>query len=193
MAAAGQAGRSGVECPPHALRFPTFPHPRHWSLPHARRLSGAGRARALVRPRPPAPAVAPPRCPRARVRARRTPGRGPHFAAGPLECRPGARCPHVARGHDAGLRRLRRGRCLALEGRLRSGARRRWCCSSERYGRAMRREAGAGPARPCHHAAHAGDPRGAGTLPDAALRASSSGISSSRRRCLSPTPRCRPP
>ena len=81
---------------------------------------------------------------------------------------PGARCKDPARGHERGLRRQRHARRLGLEGRLRSG---------------RGRDGAVHPAlRPPHaprgrrrtrirrrHARHAGDPGGAGAVPDKAV------------------------
>ena len=81
---------------------------------------------------------------------------------------PGARCKDPARGHERGLRRQRHARRLGLEGRLRSG---------------RGRDGAVHPAlRPPHaprggrrtrirrrHAGHAGDPGGAGAVPDKAV------------------------
>ena len=81
---------------------------------------------------------------------------------------PGSRCKDPARGHERGLRRQRHARRLGLEGRLRSG---------------RGRDGAVHPAlRPPHaprggrrtrigrrHARHAGDPGGAGAVPDKAV------------------------
>ena len=76
--------------------------------------------------------------------------------------------PHVARGDDAGFRRLRRGRRLALEGRLRGGRGGIGAVPPAlRPPHAARGRRRSG--RPRRHVAHAGDPGGAGAFPDAAL------------------------
>ena len=104
----------------------------------------------------------------------------------------GARSKDPARSHERGLRRQRHARRLGLEGRLRSG---------------RSRDGAVHPAlRPSHaprggrrprirrlHARHAGDPRGAGAVPDKAVGGTACLAAVLHSPYRSPTPRCKPP
>ena len=105
---------------------------------------------------------------------------------------PGARCQDPARGHERGLRRQRRARRLGLEGRLRSGRGRDGAVHPAlRPPHAPRGGRRTGIRR--HHARHAGDPGGAGAVPDKAVGGTACPATVSPPPCRSPMPRCKPP
>ena len=158
MAAAGQAGRSGVECPLRALRFPTFLHPRHRSLPmldaHPAPAAPA-RAPAAVS----APAIAEPAVPqpesRSAIAEPAVPQ--PESRSAPAALLAAARTllPVLEAGRSLDARTLREAMTRAFGASDADGA---WLWKDsyeaaeaalvlflQRYGRAMRREAGAGP------------------------------------------------
>ena len=147
MAAAGQAGRSRVECPPHALRFPTFPHPCHRSLPMLD-----------AHPAPVAPARAPAAIPAPAIAEPAVPQPEPQSAPAALLAAARTLLPVLEAGRALDARTLREAMTAAFGASDADGA---WLWKDsyeaaeaalvlflQRYGRAMRREAGAGPGGP---------------------------------------------
>ena len=139
----------------------------NWEIIHARRPTGGERARASAAIQPLHPSPSDCRYHGRPLQACRVAGRR-NRSASRAGGGPGARCKDPARSHERGLRRQRRARRLGLEGRLRSG---------------RGRDGAVHPAlRPPHaprgrrrtrirrrHARHAGDPGGAGAVPDKAV------------------------
>ena len=139
----------------------------NWEIINARRPTGGDRARVSAR-RP-----AHSRIPRDYryhghpLQACRVAGRRNRSASRPGG-RPGSRCKDPARSHERGLRRRRHARRLGLEGRLRSGRGRDGAVRPAlRPPHAPRGRRRTGIGR--RHARHAGDPGGAGAVPDKAV------------------------